>query len=563
VYSLGVILFELLTGHRPYRGATVAMHDLARLICEQEPERPSHAVTRIETSDRNDERPITPESVSETREGRPERLRRRLAGDIDTMVLKALRKEPGRRYASVEQLAEDIRRHLNGEPILARPGTWAYHTGKFVRRHRVGVISAALVVLSLVGALAMTIRQLNEAQRNATAFQKQKGQWKRLFRPDLAREALATDSGVNWSRRDAMKGATLDDFMTAAIEGIPQIKEDPLTEAEMREQMARICDDLRRFDDSLPLYRQALAIRQRELGSDDPTTLESMANVGFALMMSGNWREARPILVEAVEVGARVWGPTARNTLDAKLNLGVAESNLGRIDQAESLFRSVLAGYRARAPEEDRESTLRVMNLLGKLLGDRGQFAEARTLLERAIEISKQFEKRGPEHPATLEVINNLAGLYYREGKLAEATERFREVFEGCQKALDQDDPLTLKVGNNLGHCLVKLDRLQEAETILDVVVSQAEIILPKGDFDAALFRGNYGECLTRLGHCADAQMQLDAAYRVVNDKVGPSHPATQKAIVRLAEYHEKCGSADEARAFREKLAPAPAVAGK
>ena len=244
------------------------------------------------------------------------------------------------------------------------------------------------------------------------------------------------------------------------------------------------------------------------------------------------------------------------------MNLGVAESNLGHVEEAETLLQEVLAGYRIRFGEEE-EPTLRVMNLLGKLLADRGQFAEAQALLEPAIEISRRFERRGPNHPATLEVINNLAGLLYRQDRLPEATNLFREVFDGCQSALGNDEPLTLKVGNNLAHCLIKLDRPQEAETILDFVVSQAKIVLPGDDFDAALFRGNYGDCLTRLGRCADARDHLDAAYKIVNQKAGPSHPATQKAIVRLAEFHEKCGSADEARTWRAMLEPAPAMAGK
>ncbi|HKQ48220.1 MAG TPA: serine/threonine-protein kinase [Phycisphaerae bacterium] len=575
VYSLGVILFELLTGHRPYRGSTVAMHDLARLICEQEPDRPSQAVTRVEKTD--DHHPaVTPESISQTRDGRPERLRRRLAGDIDTIVLKALRKEPARRYASVEQFAEDIRRHLRGEPILARPGTWTYHTTKFVRRHRAGVIAAALVLLSLSGGLAVAFWQLREAQRQTLIAQHQteearrqarvKGKtidhWKHLFRPDRLSDEFAMDAGVNWSRRGDMKGATLDSFITAGIESIPQIKDDPLTEAEMREQMASICADVHRFEDARSLHEQAWKIRQRELGNDDATTLESMANVGFALMMLNNWKEARPLLTEAVEVGGRVWGPTNTNTLAAMMNLGVAESNLGEGRKAETHFRKVLEEYRAQFGEEN-EPTLRVMNLLGKLLADRGAFDEARTMLERTIAISKDYPQRGADHQATLEVINNLAGLYYRENKLAEATDLFREVFEGCQRALDNDDPLTLKVGNNLAHCLIKLDRLQEAETILDFVVGQADIVLSKDDFDVALFRGNYGECLTKLGHCRDAQGHLDASYKVVANKVGPSHPATQKAILRLAEYHEKCGSAEQARDYRALLEPAPAMAGK
>jgi serine/threonine protein kinase len=139
VYSLGVVLYQLLTGHRPYRFKSRLPHEIARVICEQEPNKPSTAISHIEEAAVSDGiKWITPASVSETRDGQPERLRRRLAGDLDNIVLMSLRKEPQQRYGSVEQLSEDIHRHLEGLPVMARPQTLGYRTAKFISRQRVG-----------------------------------------------------------------------------------------------------------------------------------------------------------------------------------------------------------------------------------------------------------------------------------------------------------------------------------------------------------------------------------------------------------------------------------------
>jgi serine/threonine protein kinase/tetratricopeptide (TPR) repeat protein len=159
VYSLGVLLYELLSGHSPYHFKTLLPEEIAQVISHSEPERPSAVINRVEevtTGGGRSARTLTPESVSETREGRPERLRRKLAGDLDNIVLMAMRKEPRRRYSSVGQFSEDIRRHLEGLPVVARKATLSYRSAKFIQRNTVAVAAAAIIVLTLLVGIAAT-----------------------------------------------------------------------------------------------------------------------------------------------------------------------------------------------------------------------------------------------------------------------------------------------------------------------------------------------------------------------------------------------------------------------
>jgi serine/threonine protein kinase len=356
VYSLGILLYRVLTGALPYDVENRPLPEILRVVCEEEPVRPS---VRAAT--------LTPEAAA-ARGVTPRALARRLRGDLDTIVLKALRKEPERRYGSVEQLSEDLRRHLAGLPVAARPDTLGYRSAKFVRRNRLGVamaMLAALAAAAFVATLVVQAVRLRHALARAEAVTR------------FLKETLGSANPYGGIGRDV----TLVEVLRGSVGKIDtSLGGEPETSATVRETLGVTFRDLARYGEAQPLLEQALATRRRILGPDHPAVAESLMDLGELLSQTSGLKRAEELLREAVAVERRAFGNESLEAADALSGLGGVLRKQGDYGQAETVLREALAIRQRRLPGDDAK-VAQSLRTLGAVLHDRGDYKAAEPLL--------------------------------------------------------------------------------------------------------------------------------------------------------------------------------------
>lgn len=434
VHALGTILYELVTGHRPFGGPGDTTPTIERAILETEPEPPSTV-------------PFGPEEAG-TRSTTPERLRRRLQGDVDVICLTALRKSPERRYASAERMTGDIRAHLAGEPVSARPDSATYRLRKFVGRHRFGVAASVLLAVLLAGfAAAMGVQSARIAQERDRA--------------ELVSELLVdmlTTADPGESRGEEITAREILDRGRERIAG--GLEDRPEVKASLLGVMGTTYGSLGLFDEAQPLFDEALELRRRVLGEDHPDTGRAHYHVGENLVSKGEYERAIGHLEAALAIARDRHGETSVEAARAYNDLGRAELALGRFEVAERNHRRALEIRRA-VLGPDHLDVSQSLNNLSSVLGRTDRYGEAIPLLQEAAAIRRRA--LGSDHPRTLTTTNNLAVWLERAGRFDEAEAIYRDVLETRRRVVGPRHPDTALTLNNLAN-LILLDETRAAE---------------------------------------------------------------------------------------------------
>ena len=539
VYQLGVLLFELLTGHRPYRLSGRSLLEVERIITETDPERPSAAVTRAEEVEAiEDAPPITPQDVSRARGTTAEKLRRRLAGDLDNIVLMAMRKEPERRYSSAEQLAEDLRRHQVGLPVAARPDAVGYRASKFVRRHKIGVATTVAGFMAVIGfAVAMGI------QAERTARERDKAEQVTAFLVGLFE---SSDPGV--ALGDTL---TVREVLDRGAEWVRlELADQPEVRATLMQVLGSVYRSLGLVDEASTQWEAALDLRERTLGADHPDLATSLTDLGLLRTDAGRLEEAEPLLRRAIAI-LRAGGKQDRAELGRSLNnLGYLLQVKGDYDAAVPTYEEALEVYRQARGDVRADMVTTMMNL-GWIKQTQGDLAAAETQFREALAVRRELY--GAAHPKVGNSLSSLATLLWRKGDYLAAEQAAREALALRQALYPEVHPDLAESLLSLANIMADQGQHQAADSLFQASVEAYSDAYGKEAPHVARVKNDFAGRLRDRGEFARAEPLYREALPVYREVLGDAHPFTAIVEGNLASTLYAQSEADEAEGLWRK----------
>ena len=577
VYSLGVILYELLSGRLPYDVSHKHLHDAVQRIREEDP-------TSLSSISRN------------------------YRGDIENIVGKALEKDKARRYESAADLAADIQRYLKDEPIAARPRSAGYQLRKFAKRHRALVAGVAAVFVVLAGGIVVSTSQAIRANRagqaalaerdravqaeartrlerdrataadqaatrerdravaaEAQAVQERNRAVNEKHRADdeaatakavnnfLEEDLLAQASASKQARPDSkpdpdLKVRTALDRAAAGIEG--KFDRQPLVEASIRQTMGATYRDLGIYPEAQRQFERALNLRRSVLSDDNPETLLSIRSLATVYHNQGKYAQAEPLYAKVLGVQRRILGERHAETLQSMFDLAILYQDEGKLAAADPLLTKVYE-VRRSVLGEDHPDTLQSLSSLGWFYQQQRKYAQAEPLVTKAIELQRRVLGEG--HPETLLSMNQLASLYREQRKWAQAESLYKETFEIQRRVLGEEHPYTLGTVDNLAGLYQEEGKYAQAEPLF---VNEFEVQRRTlGEEHANTQRSmiNLGSLYLSEGKYAQAEPLLTKVLEVRRRVLGEDEAPTLNSMNSLAELYQMEGKYEQAEPLRIK----------
>jgi serine/threonine protein kinase/tetratricopeptide (TPR) repeat protein len=581
VYALGILLYRLLTGLHPYRRDFTSPSDAERVICEEEPTQPSARLDAADAAEGN--------AIGEARGSSVQRLRSDLAGDLDAIVLMALRKEAERRYASVSHLADDLRRYRKGLPVHAHRDSIGYRVSRFVRRNRLAVAATVAVLTMLLAFVALAIRYGVSTAAHGRALAAEAANTQDVM--DFLMGLFQTADPVQGFGDTVRARALLDEGAArlAATDARPDVR------ARMMNSLARVYYNLGLFDDAVALHRDALAVQRDLYGDAHPEIAETLTLLADALHGMREFEQAEPVYHDAIAVHRRI-GTDPLEVAVTLQGLARVERELDRADSARALLGEVLAIRRDALGDEHFQTAWAELDVAYALRGE-GKLDSAKALYEAVI---PKLEAHGDSGMRLLpSAVNNLAYLHMRQDDLPGAEALYREAI-----ALEREWGTmanVLLLYNNLAGVLDRMGDTAGTEATLRDGIREAERYWPEGDAQVGFKYGGLGAwyvsrglpdsaeaplrralsefaaafgdghsrttyakvqlatCLTRQRRYAEAEAYLVQAFAWLRDNRGMGNSYTREVGVQLVALYDAWNRPARAAAYRRILSEAPA----
>jgi eukaryotic-like serine/threonine-protein kinase len=537
VYVLGVLLYKLLAGTGPFVIPSMRLTDIERAICERDPPLPSQTVGPDSSEETR--------GLAEARSTTVHRLRRTLRGDLDNIVIMAMRKEPERRYSSSQQMAADIQRYLDGKPVIARRDTLSYRSAKFVRRHWLPV-TAGLGTVFLILAFATTtyVQSLRiAAERDRVAEQRERAERERIRAEEVSSFLVSLfklsdpeeNRGILVSAREL-----LDSGAKRLRTGL---QNQPATKAALLSTVGEVYDSLGQYQDALPILSESLRLQAQ---SNDESRINTLLELGRARIGAGDLGAAEPPLQEALRLSQDNFGASGQEAGRALWVLGKLRQQQGRFAEARDLYKRALAiSETTLAPQTDVSA---VLDDLAQIYARELQWPLAKQTYERALDVDRRV--LGDDHPRVAIHLQNLAVVAQNIGDLAQAEALYRDVIRREERAYGDRHPETAITKGNYGLLLQREGRLAEAEPILRDVVSTTLSLYGPDHYKVGYARVSLAMLLHDQAKLSAAESEFRQALAIYDKSLPANHQYRASALMHFARLLVDLGKPDEALAM-------------
>jgi serine/threonine protein kinase/tetratricopeptide (TPR) repeat protein len=541
IYSLGVLLYELLTGSTPFereRLREAAFDEVLRIIREEEPPTPS---TRLSTSGSlpfagraGEGAPSSLASIAANRQTEPARLSHEVRGELDWIVMKALEKDRSHRYETANGLARDIERYLHDEPVQACPPSTTYRLKKFIRRNKVGVLAGSAIASALVCGFILASIGFIQARRQA----------------QIARaEAARADREATNARTQAVRSEHVAEFLKEMLRSVgpsvalgrdttmlreivnrtsqqlKDLKDQPAVEADLRSTLGNVYLELSEISPAKEMHSNALDLRRAIYGSEHREIADSMYNLAESLRLDNQFDEADVFFRQALSMRRKLLGNEHPDVAWTLFHLGLLFNNQNKASEAEAYFREALAVQRSIRPD-DHPRIAHILMQLGLALASQNKQSEAETVNRQALAI---FRKTGDVNPSLGGALHNLAFVLREQGNLDEAERLFRESLAVRRKLLGPAHRSTADTLVVLAECLRSQQKLAEAELLGREALEMRKKLY--GDDSAKLASPQY-----LLGLIAEDQGKLPEAQQFFRQALARDHASVQTPPVRAIQ---------------------------